>query len=295
MDNLDRVELTHLRTFVAVADLGSITRAADRLACVQSNVTARVQQLEEHLAERLFARSRRGVALTEAGARLYPKARDILDRVRALQAPQSASKVSGSLRLGVVETVATLDLPEMLARLRRDHPELSIELSTGTTQELVRAVKDLRLDAAIVSGAPGDKALTGRTLRSDELVVVHAAAGELPAIRRNRPAPPLYVYRLGCAFRAALEGWLASLKAAPAAINELGTLDGILAHVAAGNGCTVLPGRIVERHMLRKALRTYPLPAPFGRVETRIVCLNDSAASPRLEALMDTAAGGLTA
>lgn len=286
---IDRVELSHLRTFVAVADLGSITRAAERLTCVQSNVTARVLQLEEHLAVRLFARSRRGVALTEAGARLYPQARDILERVRALQAPGGPAGAAGCLRLGVVETVATLDLPEVLATLRRAHPGLAVELTTGTTQELIRSLKDLRLDAAIVSGVAADKAVAAVTLRSDALVVAYAAAADKPAIGRDRPAPPLYAYKTGCAFRAATESWLRSLGAAPAAINELGTLDGILAHVAAGNGFTVLPARIVDRHLLGGALRSYPVAGPFGKVGTSLVFLRDGADSPRLAAFRDTA------
>jgi len=278
---MDRVELVHLRTFVAVADLGSITRAAERLSSVQSNITARVRQLEEQLAQTLFARSRRGMALTEAGARLYPRARDILDRVQALHAPRAAAGVAGSLRLGVVETVATLDLPPMLADLRHRHPGLSVELSTGTTRELIRRLKDLKLDVAVVSGLENDRTLAFVSARTDDLALVYAASGEAPAIRRNRATAPIYVYQAGCAFRAALEGWLGSLKAVPAAINELGTLDGILAHVAAGNGFTALPARIVERHLLRKALLTRPIPGGFGQVGTSIVWRHDSTDSPR--------------
>lgn len=284
-----QLEISHLQTFVTVADLGSITRAAGRLACVQSNVTARVRQLEEYLGERVFVRSRRGVALTEAGARLYPKARDILDRVGALRAPESALAASGNLRLGVVETVATLDLPGILARLRDTYPDLSVELSTGTTQELLRSVRDLKRDVAIVSGPAGDKAIAGFAVRTDQLVLVYSAAADTPDIRRNQPAPALYVYKAGCAFRAALEGWLGSLNAAPAAVNELGTLDGILAHVAAGNGCTALPGRILTSHQLRGTLATRPIPGPFGKVQTSIAYLKDRAASPRLKAFNEIA------
>lgn len=285
---IDRIELSHLRTFVTVADLGSITRAADRLACVQSNVTARVLQLEEHLETRLFSRSRRGVALTEAGAWLYPRAREILDSVQALNAPAARVGIAGSLRLGVVETVATLDLPDVLSALRRRHPELGVELSTGTTHELIRSLKDLRLDAAIVSGMSADKTIAGDTLRIEELAVVHSAAAGMPLIRRNRPVPPIFVYKSGCAFRVALENWLGSLKCTPAAVNELGTLDGILAHVASGNGFTVLPARMVAKHMRRRELRTHPVPGPCGKVHTGIAFLRDGADSPRLRAFRDT-------
>ncbi|MGO9170623.1 MAG: LysR family transcriptional regulator [Rhodomicrobium sp.] len=290
-----RIELVHLLTFVTVADLSSITRAADRLACVQSNVTARVGQLEALLNERLFIRSRRGVAMTEAGLRLYPKARDILDRVRALQELTAPDGVCGVLRLGVVETVATLDLPGILAEIRDRQPALSVEFSTGSTQELLRAVKDLKLDIAIVSGAAADGALVGQTICYDELVLVHAAAGPDLSVAPNSATPPLYVYKAGCAFRAALEAWLASLNAVPSAINEMGALDGILAHVAAGNGCTALPKRIVAQHVLGNALRMQPIPGNFGRAQTTIVYLRDAAGSAKLAAFNEVAARSIRA
>lgn len=287
---MSHVEFSHLQTFVTVADLGSITHAAGRLACVQSNITARVKQLEEHLGERLFVRSRRGVALTEAGTRLYPKARDILDRIVALRAPDLGNAASGTFRLGVVETVASLELPGILASLRRGYPDLLVELSTGTTQDLLRSIRDLRIDVAIVSGPLGDRTIAGFSVRTDQLVLVSSAADDMPAIRRNRPAPALYVYKAGCAFRAALEGWLRSQNAAPASVNELGTLDGILAHVAAGNGCTALPRSILASHRLRGALRTSPIPGSFGKIQTSIAYLKDTAASPRLKAFNEIAA-----
>lgn len=279
-----KLDLTHLLTFVTVAELSSITRAAERLACVQSNVTARIGQLEELLNERLFIRSRRGVAMTEAGRRLYPKARDILDRVHALQKPAAKDDVCGVLRLGTVETVAALDLPGILAEMRTGLPALSVEFSTGTTQELVRAVHDLKLDAAIVSGPAAGRTLISRVMRSDELVLVQSAQVSTPPIVPNGVTAPLYVYKPGCAFRAALEGWLMSLNAVPLAINEMAALDGILAHVAAGNGCTALPRRVVARHMLAGALSLTKIPGRFGRVQTAIVYLRDAAGSIKLKA-----------
>lgn len=287
------MDLAHLRTFVVVADSGSLTHAAGRLACVQSNVTARIKQLEEHFGERLFVRSRRGVALTEAGSRLYPKVRDILDRVEALRAMGPEATMSGVLRVGVVETIASHELPEILATLRERYPDLLVELSTGTSQDLLRLVRDLKVDVAIVSGLAGDRAVTGITVRTDRLVLVSSTAYPLPEIRRNKPAPALYVFKAGCIFRASLEGWLRSQNAMPTAINELGTLDGILAHVAAGNGCTALPASILAYHRLQPALCSTAIPGAFGEIQTSIAYLKDGEASPRLKAFNEIAANRL--
>lgn len=277
-----KMDIVHLRTFLTVADCGSITYAASRLACVQSNVTSRIHQLESELQTRLFVRSRQGVALTVQGEQLYPKARTIVDLMQKLKPGAQSKAVAGTLRLGAVETAAAFRVPALMGRLSRDYPDLAIELKTGTSHDIVRAVKALKLDVAIVSGAIADPALAATVLDEDELVIVQAAHANEPQISRKNPPRALYVYRQGCAFRAALEAWLYSLKAAPRTISEIGSLDGILAHVASGKGVTALPRKMVEMHSLKRELRCLPLPGKYRRIVTCAVHLPDTAGDPRL-------------
>ncbi|WP_051516572.1 LysR family transcriptional regulator [Herbaspirillum sp. RV1423] len=280
------MELVHLQTFLAVADAESITQAANRLSCVQSNVTARINRLEQELQASLFMRSQRGVSLTAFGQDFYPKARKIIDLVQQLKCPDVANEVRGNLRVGAVETVAALGMPAIIADLSRLHPLLTIELKTGTSQELIRALKNFKIDAAIVSGTVDDAALSSAVLREDELVLVRSAYFMSAPVSRKTPPESLFVFRQGCAFRAALEAWLYAIKAVPQAVNEIGSLDGIMAHVAAGRGVTALPRRTVQAHSLQDKLHMSPLPSRYGKIKTSLVRLPDNDHDAKTHALL---------
>ena len=280
------MELTHLHTFLAVADAQSITQAANRLSCVQSNVTMRINRLEQELQASLFIRSQRGVSLTAYGQAFYPKARKIIDLVQQLQCPDGADLVRGNLCIGAVETVAVLGMPAVIAQLSSAYPALTVELKTGTSQELIRALKNFKIDAAIVSGMVDDAALSAVVLKEDELVLVHSAYFAAAAISRKAGPESLYVFRQGCAFRAALEAWLYAIKAVPQVINEISSLDGIMAHVASGRGVTALPRRTVEQHALHGKLRMSPLPVRYGKIKTSLVRLQDNDDDARLDAFL---------
>lgn len=283
------MELVHLQTFLAVADAESITRAADRLSCVQSNVTARINRLERELKASLFMRSQRGVSLTAFGQEFYPKARKIIDLVEQLKYPDIVDKVSGNLRVGAVETVAVLGMPAIIADLNHSHPLLAIELKTGTSQELLRNLKNFKIDAAIVSGTIADAALSTAVLREDELVLVRSAHFTSAPLSRKTPPESLFVFRQGCAFRAALEAWLYAIKAVPQAINEINSLDGIMAHVAAGRGVTALPRRTVQAHSLHDKLHISSLPSRYSKIKTSLVRLPDNDDDARTNALLQAA------
>ena len=122
------MDLAALEIFRAVAQEGSVTRAAERLGRVQSNVTTRVQQLEEQLGATLFLREGKRMVPTPAGESL----RGYADRLLALaeEARQSVhpSQPGGRLRLGAMESTAAARLPQPLAQLHAQWPGLVLEL-----------------------------------------------------------------------------------------------------------------------------------------------------------------------
>ena len=126
------MELRHLATFVAVAEEGSFTRAADRLHVVQSAVSAGVRNLEKELGAMLFDRSTHSVKLTDAGRALLPEA---LATLAAAQAARDAvDEVRGGLRgtvvLGTMQAqgMRAIDVPGLLAEFRRDHPAVEVQI-----------------------------------------------------------------------------------------------------------------------------------------------------------------------
>ena len=113
------MELLALRTFEAVVEEGGILAASRRLHTVQSNVTNRIQRLEEELGAELFHRSGRGLELAPSGKVLLDYTRRMLDLERQmLAAVRDAGDLVGELRIGTMETFAALHLPAALKRLR---------------------------------------------------------------------------------------------------------------------------------------------------------------------------------
>src|SRR4029453_1669850 len=121
------VELTDLMTFSAVARTGGITRAAEALNTVQSNVTQRVKALEAEIGTALFERHSRGMTLTGAGRRLLPYAQRMARLWRgAPRAARAGGGPKGPLAIGSMETTAAVRLPALLAEFHRRFPAVRL-------------------------------------------------------------------------------------------------------------------------------------------------------------------------
>jgi DNA-binding transcriptional LysR family regulator len=158
------MELRQLATFVAVAEEGSFTRAADRLHVVQSAVSAGVRNLEKELGTMLFDRSTHSVKLTDAGRALLPEARATLAAAQA--ARDAVDEARGGLRGAVVlgtmqaQGMRAIELAAILAAFRAEHPAVEVKIRhAGGSIEMAREVRDGRLDLAFVAlpgnGPPG--------------------------------------------------------------------------------------------------------------------------------------------
>src|SRR6188472_3717753 len=169
------MELSDLVTFSTVARLGGVTRAADELNTVQSNITQRVKALEAEIGTALFERHSRGMTLTGAGRRLLPYAQRMAALSReALLAARDDGEPKGPLAIGSMETTAAVRLPPLLAEFHRRFPAVRLTLRTATTAELVAAVLDGSLDGAFVAGPIEHSELTDVTAFREELVLVTA-------------------------------------------------------------------------------------------------------------------------
>ena len=125
------MELSDLLTFSTVARLGGITRAADELNTVQSNVTQRVKALEAEIGTALFERHSRGMTLTGAGRRLLPYAQRMAALSReAVLAARDDGEPKGPLAIGSMETTAAVRLPALLAEFHRRFPAVRLTLRT---------------------------------------------------------------------------------------------------------------------------------------------------------------------
>src|SRR3984893_8704964 len=132
------MELSDLLTFSTVARLGGVTRAADELNTVQSNITQRIKSLEAEIGTPLFERHSRGMTLTGAGRRLLPYAERMAALSReAVLAARDDGQPRGPLAIGSLETTAAVRLPSLLAQFHRRFPAVRLTVRTGTTADLV--------------------------------------------------------------------------------------------------------------------------------------------------------------
>ena len=150
------MELRQLRMFVAVAEEGGFSRAADRLHLVQSAVSAGIRTLERELGARLFDRDTRHVELSDAGRALLPEARAVLSAV--VLAADSVAQVGGGLRgsvtLGTMQAqgMRRVSTARLIAAFQRDHPGVRISARhVGGSTEMARQIAEDGLDLGILS------------------------------------------------------------------------------------------------------------------------------------------------
>ena len=141
------MELRTIATFLRVAELQSFSRAAEQLGYSQSAVTVQIRQLEQELQTQLFERIGKHVRLTEDGLRLIPRARDILNAVRAAQVSlREPGQPMGRLRIGTAESLLNSVLPPVLLTFSRRCPLVELSTCTGSTQELTQMVRENQVD-----------------------------------------------------------------------------------------------------------------------------------------------------
>jgi molybdate transport repressor ModE-like protein len=295
-DNWQSVELKHLRALRAVAKTGTFWAAAEQLSSSISTVSDHITSLEALLGQRLVERSRgrRTVELTEAGRVLLGHAEAIESRLRAAEADfrAYASGHSGSLRVGIYQSVANKLLPEVLRRFRERLPNVEVEVREAAyDNELVNAVERGELDLTFAIQPIPDGPFEVRELMSDPYVVLAAASSPL-AHARSRPRAadlagvPMVGYQHG-KHQDLAEDFLRARGVRPRIVfrsNDNGTVQ---AMVASGLGFALAPLLAVDVNDPKVRLVQLQDPAP-PRVLV-IVWHRDRYRPPAVAAFVETA------
>jgi DNA-binding transcriptional LysR family regulator len=229
------LEFDLLRAFVAVAECGGFRRAAKRLHLTQSTVSQQIKRLELETGRSLFRRNTRAVALTDEGEMLLGDARRLLQLEEAARRRLTAPRLSGVVRLGAVEEVASDTLPPALGRFARLHPNVRLEVEVGVSAELIEQVDAGGLDVVLAKRPWGTS--RGRLVWREPLVWVAAETFDL--------APdailPLALFREHSVSReAALEAFRSSERPWQIVYTSP-SLTGVRAAALAGLAVTPLP------------------------------------------------------
>jgi DNA-binding transcriptional LysR family regulator len=248
-----RMDLRHLRYFVAVAEEKNFTRAARRLFIAQPPLSRQIQQLEEELGVALIEKGVRPVRLTEAGQFFLAHAKGLLDQATALKTmTQRVGKIARTLSIGFVASTLYGQLPEILRRYRERYQEVAVTLHEMTTIEQLTALKEGQIDVGFGRLKSEDPSIRRILLREERLSAVffpghRLAAGSGPLLLKELVNEPLLVYPKAPrpSFADQVLAVFSEHNLKPEHVVEVRELQIALGLVAAGQGISIVPESVV--------------------------------------------------
>jgi DNA-binding transcriptional LysR family regulator len=237
---LQNLDLDLVRTFAAIAQSGSFTRAAEAMRRQQSTISLQVKRLEEQLGRKLLDRNPHAVKLTADGETFLAYARRLLDLNDEVVARVNEPVMRGTVKLGTPEDFATRHLPSVLARFAQAYPLIALEVSCDLTLHLLDRFRKGAFDLALVK-RERNTADAGIRVWREPLVW---ARGERDFWSTKEPLP-LVVSPAPCVYRKRATEALDKARRSWRVAYTCGSLAGSLAAVRAGLGMTVLPKEMV--------------------------------------------------
>lgn len=252
------MELKHLRTFLAVNQYSSFTRAARSLGVTQAAVSQQIAALEGELGAVLFERGSRHVQLAAGGEQLLDHAQQIVrlaDEAVASFQP-AGPPLAGVLRIAASTVPAQTLLPNLLADFQRRHPQVSSEVAVSDSRLATASVARGEADLGLVGRQPAKKNLVHRALADDELVLIVGANHPLAARKaislKQLAAMPLIVREEDSGSRACLEAALAEFDLALDDMQiamQVNSNDAIVAAVRRGSGAAFLSAATLQEEI----------------------------------------------
>ena len=276
------------RTFLAVADAGSVTEAARRLFVSQPAVSAEIASLESTLGVALFARTRRGVQLTEAGRILVEYVRSAFSLLDAghEKLRELSGLESGTLRIGASDMTLRFYLLDHIASFHDRYPNVRLSVTNAPTPRTLEALRDGSIDFGVVSG-PLTGALDELTLipvRSVQDIFIaapsHPLAGKQGITREDLAAHPMVMLEGNTSTRAYVSDWLG--KDFPPPAIELANSDLLLEFAKRGIGISSVPedfaaAALASGEVVSLSLRETPPPRQFYLVRSSRLPLSAAA------------------
>lgn len=223
-----------LRSFVTVAERGTVVDAARLLHRTQAAVSMQIRRLEATLDTVLFERTPTGLRLSENGARLLPQARNVLLALQQMQATVASSRKQ-HLRLGIIEDIAATRLPGVLQGYSRSHPEVAIDLVVGGNRMVGQMFNRGEIDVAVCDVVELHDHQPVLSWHAD---LVWAASASMP-VSRDIPLP-VVMFSETCAWRARAVASLNAYDGPWEVACEASTLVAMTTAILAGSGIGLL-------------------------------------------------------
>lgn len=288
------MELRHLRYFVAVAESGNLSRAAQKLFVAQPPLSLQIRQFEDEIGQALFVRHPKGMRLTPAGEALLPEARDLLERADRLQHAKDRRGPAGRLALGYVPSAVSTVIPDLVRRLHGLHPGVDLRLVEMISDEQRDALLGGRIDAGVARTTLRHPRLAAPCSLDDPfcLALPSARARRMPAVPELRELAGetfvAFTRHHGPAYFDRAIRLCGDAGFSPRIRYEASTLQGVMALVSAGLGLALVPASaalLPVRGVVVRRLR----PEAAGEGLSLIVRLGD--AHPLRQDLVDIVEG----
>ncbi len=274
------MEVHQLRYFVAVAELGSMSRASLRCAVAQPSISQQIQKLERELQCQLFERIGRRVQLTDAGRSLLPRAKAILEQLYEIPQgiEEDAKSGHGRLVIGAIPTVAPFLLPGAIRSLTETFPAIELHVREDLTERLLDALEAGEIDLAVTSTPITREGLVVSKIGSDPFFV--AVATSHPLAKRDSVSlaelvnpPTILLDELHCLGRQVGEVCRA-MRTNSRVVCQASQLDSLLRMVGIGLGLAVVP-QMATRDAPNDEIRFLPIEEAFAAREIAIVQRSD--------------------
>ena len=286
------MDLKNLHTFIQVAELGSFTKAAQRLGFSQPTVTFQIKQLEAELGVRLFDRVRHTVTLTEQGrmvlARAYQMTQLTQELTRDLHA---AEEVAGHIHLVMADSLVGL-LGQAFRDFWRDWPGIRLKITTAGTQEMFHLLNHNEADLVMTLDSRVYNA--EHVIVHEEKVTAHFVApadgplsGRGPVSIEELLKQPFLLTEKGMSYRRLLDERLAARSLEIVPVLETGDVALICRLVAQGAGCSFLPDYATREAVETGRLARLSVEGFEIDVWTQLLCHRDKWLSPQLRAVME--------
>jgi DNA-binding transcriptional LysR family regulator len=248
------MDLTLIRSFLAVADTGGITEAAERIGITQPALSRRIQQLEEQLGVQLLVRGRKGALLTEIGRLVQGEAQGIVARYEQMRETVSSHRrlEGGTVRIGGGATAVSFILPEAIAAFQAAHPQVRFQMREAGSSEIAGDVVAGRLELGVVTLPVRDRELDVTPLTTDRIVLI--ARQDHPLARRRRVriqelADQAFVaFEAGSALRQLIDGKLRDAGVEVNVVMELRSIPAILRMVLTTGNLAFVSQLGMEQH-----------------------------------------------
>jgi DNA-binding transcriptional LysR family regulator len=267
------MDVRYLKTFVALAEAGNVTRTAERLDYAPSSVAGHVHALETELGLTLLERSGRGIALTPAGRAFLPEARRIVEAERAAIAKvRGAILPASSVSVGTAASLAAFVVPRAVARVRAKRPDLSVSTRQGLCSEQVLAVREGQLDLAFTLDSPDalrrlrDASMASEVFAPVQIVAVASPRHRVSKLHHVEPASlegeTLIDTEPGCSYREAFAAYLDDAGVRIGTRLDFDNFEAIRRCAIDGVGVAIVPRFVVAEALAEGTLVELQLHAP---------------------------------